>query len=83
MADNDIPDDIRKMSFEDALQALEEIVKGLESGEVKLDAAIGSYVRGAQLKRHCETKLREAQAKIEKISLGADGAPKAQPADLD
>lgn len=83
MADNDIPEDIRKMSFEDALQALEEIVQGLESGEVKLDEAIGSYERGAALKRHCERKLREAQAKIEKISLDTDGTPKAQPANLD
>ena len=83
MAASDIPDDIRKMTFEDALQALETIVKGLESGEVKLDEAISSYERGAALKRHCETKLREAQAKIEKISLDADGTPKAQSADLE
>lgn len=83
MPDNDIPEDIRKMTFEDALQALEEIVKGLESGEVKLDTAISSYERGAALKRHCEKKLREAQAKIEKISLDADGTPKAQSADLE
>lgn len=83
MADNEIPQDIQKMTFEDALQALEEIVKGLESGDVKLDDAISNYERGALLKRHCEKKLREAQAKIEKISLDADGTPQAQPADLD
>ena len=83
MAENEIPEDIAKLSFEDALQALEEIVKGLESGNVKLDQAIDSYARGAALKRHCESKLREAQAKIEKISLDANGTPRTEPANLD
>ncbi|MBC8451779.1 MAG: exodeoxyribonuclease VII small subunit [Alphaproteobacteria bacterium] len=83
MAKNEIPEDIAKLSFEDALQALEEIVKGLESGDVKLDQAIDSYARGAALKRHCESKLREAQAKIEKISLDADGTPRTEPANLE
>ncbi len=83
MAENEIPEDIAKLSFEDALQALEEIVKGLESGNVKLDQAIDSYARGAALKRHCESKLREAQAKIEKISLDADGTPRTEPANLE
>ena len=83
MAENEIPEDIKKLSFEDALQALEEIVKGLESGDVKLDQAIDSYARGAALKRHCESKLREAQAKIEKISLDANGTPRTEPANLE
>ena len=83
MAKNEIPKDIAKLSFEDALQALEEIVKGLESDDVKLDQAIDSYTRGAALKRHCESKLREAQAKIEKISLDADGTPRTEPANLE
>jgi exodeoxyribonuclease VII small subunit len=83
MAENEIPEDIAKLSFEDALHALEEIVKGLESGNVKLDQAIDSYARGAALKRHCESKLREAQAKIEKISLDANGTPRTEPANLD
>ncbi len=65
--------DIQKMSFEDALEELKEIVSTLESGEGKLDAAVEAYERGAKLKRHCEAKLREAQEKIEKISLGPDG----------
>jgi exodeoxyribonuclease VII small subunit len=83
MAENEIPEDIAKLSFEDALQALEEIVKGLESGDVKLDQAIDSYARGAALKRHCESKLRKAQAKIEKISLDANGTPRTEPANLE
>ena len=83
MAENNIPKDIALLSFEEALHALEQIVKGLESGEVKLDQAIENYERGAALKRHCESKLREAQAKIEKISLDADGSLIAEPANLD
>ena len=83
MAENEIPKEIADLSFEDALQALEEIVKGLESGDVKLDQAIENYERGAALKRHCENKLREAQAKIEKISLDTDGNASAEPARLD
>ena len=83
MAENEIPAEIAEMSFEDALQALEEIVKGLESGDVKLDQAITNYERGAALKRHCENKLREAQAKIEKISLDANGQPASQAANLE
>lgn len=65
--------DIQKMSFEDSLEELKEIVSRLESGEGKLDDAIAAYERGAVLKRHCEAKLRDAQEKIEKISLGTDG----------
>jgi exodeoxyribonuclease VII small subunit len=69
--------DIAKMSFEDALEELKEIVSALESGEGRLDEAIEAYERGALLKKHCEAKLREAQEKIEKISLGAGGQVKA------
>lgn len=80
MADtNGIPDDIRMMSFEQALEELKQIVGRLESGEGRLDEAIEAYERGACLKAHCEAKLREAQAKIERIGLGADGAPRSEP----
>ncbi len=83
MAESKLPRDVAAMSFEDALAELEQIVRRLEDGKGKLDDAISSYERGAALKRHCEAKLREAQAKIEKISLGPDGAPKAGPAGID
>jgi len=73
--------DIGKMSFEDALEELKEIVAALESGEGKLDSAIDSYERGAKLKQHCEKKLKEAQAKIDKISLGPDGDVTTEPFD--
>jgi exodeoxyribonuclease VII small subunit len=75
----DLPADIAALSFEDALAELEKLVRQLEDGKAKLDDAIGAYERGAMLKRHCETKLREAQAKIEKITVGADGSVSAAP----
>jgi exodeoxyribonuclease VII small subunit len=68
-----LPPDIVKLSFEEALSELEKLVKQLEDGKAKLDDAIGAYERGAHLKRHCEMKLREAQAKIEQITVSADG----------
>ena len=49
----------------------EQIVRRLEAGQVKLDEAILSYERGAQLKQHCERKLNEAQQRVERIVIGA------------
>ncbi len=75
--------DVGKMSFEDALGELEDIVAELEDGSIKLDQAIGAYERGAKLKAHCEKKLSEAKAKVEKISLGPEGAEGTQPVETD
>jgi exodeoxyribonuclease VII small subunit len=67
--------DIKALSFEKALALLEEIVAKLESGRVDLEESIKIYERGEALRRHCETKLAEAEARIEKITLGANGKP--------
>ena len=83
MSDPSATADIASMSFEDALTELEQIVRRLEAGQVKLDEAIQSYERGAQLKRHCEQKLDEAQQRVERIVIGPDGAVTAEPAKLD
>ena len=74
--------DIEAMTFEEAMDELESIVRALEDGHGKLDEAIASYERGAALKRHCETRLKEAQMRVEKIML-SDGSVKTEPADLD
>lgn len=74
MSDTALPDDIKSLSFEDALTELERIVRQLEEGKAKLDEAIDSYERGSLLRRHCERKLREAQAKVDKITVASDGA---------
>jgi exodeoxyribonuclease VII small subunit len=83
MADPKLPPDIAAMSFEDALAELEQIVKRLEDGKGKLNEAITSYERGAQLKQHCESKLGEAQGRVDKIVRQADGSLTAEPAKLD
>jgi exodeoxyribonuclease VII small subunit len=67
---------ISDLSFEDALKRLEAIVHRLESGEASLDESIRLYAEGDQLRKQCETRLQDAQARIEKISLGADGSPR-------
>jgi len=72
------PDDIALMSFEDALNELEKIVRQIEDGRGKLDEAISAYERGVALKRHCEGKLKEAQAKIEQITVGGNAVGTAQ-----
>ena len=83
MAEPTIPSDIRKMSFEQALEELKEIVERLEQGQGELDQAIEAYQRGALLKQHCEAKLRDAEQKIAKISLGADGSVGTEDLDLE
>lgn len=65
--------DITALSFEDALRALEDVVRKLESGEVALDATITLYERGEALRKHCQGRLDAAQARIEKIVAGSDG----------
>lgn len=78
-----VPADIAAMSFEAALAELETIVQQLERGEVELEKSIAMYERGAALKSHCEARLKDAQLKIDKIVVGADGAVGAAPAELD
>ena len=75
--------EIAAMSFEDALAELEAIVRGLEEGKGNLEDSIGAYERGAALKSHCERKLNEAKAKVEKISIGPDGAAQLVSIDLE
>ncbi|WP_419797171.1 MAG: exodeoxyribonuclease VII small subunit [Terasakiella sp.] len=74
--------EIENLSFEEALSQLEEIVRQLESGSGKLDDAITAYEKGALLKRHCEAKLAEAKAKVDKISLAPDGSVSAEPTEI-
>ncbi len=83
MAQKTTPSEIAKLSFEEALKELEDIVRRLEAGNAKLDEALAAYERGALLKQHCESKLREAQARVDKIVLGSDGKPATEPMVLD
>jgi exodeoxyribonuclease VII small subunit len=75
--------DIGKTSFEDALTELERIVRELESGKGDLETSIEAYEKGMVLKQHCEAKLKEAQAKIEKITVNEDGSVKTSGFDVE
>ncbi len=68
-------DEIAALPFERALAELEDIVTRLERGSVALEESIAIYERGEALKKHCETLLRSAEMRIEKITLGTDGRP--------
>ncbi len=70
------PADIAKMPFEAALAELEGIVDQLEKGNVTLDDSIRLYERGEALKARCDALLKDAEMRIEKIALGAEGKPK-------
>jgi len=69
--------DIREMTFERALKELESIVGRLERGDVELEESINIYERGEALKEHCDRLLRQAEAKVEKLTLDSAGEPQA------
>ncbi len=73
--------DIAKMAFEDAMAELEQLVRGLESGQQKLEDAIKAYERGALLRKHCEAKLAEAEARVAAIVTDAEGGVSTRPLD--
>ena len=74
--------ELENMNFEQALRELEDIVAKLETGEGSLEASIAAYERGVELKKYCEKRLQEAQAKIEKITITPDGEIKTEEFDL-
>lgn len=73
------PPDVAGMSFEDALGELEQIVRQLEAGQQKLEDSIVAYERGVLLRRHCDAKLSEAEARVEAIVKHADGSLSTRP----
>ena len=66
---------VAEMSFEEAMRALEDVVGKLERGDVPLEQSIALYERGAQLKKRCEAKLKEAEEKVAAITLDGQGNP--------
>jgi len=66
---------VSEMSFEQAMKELEQVVGRLERGDVALDESISLYERGAELKKRCEAKLKEAEEKVAAITLDSDGQP--------
>ncbi len=81
---SEIPKDIAKLPFEEALRRLEEIVAQLEGGHVPLEKSIEIYETGNHLRTHCEALLKNAEARIEKITLSTSGAVKGtEPLDVE
>ena len=72
---------VAEMSFEEAMAALEAVVSQLERGDVALEQSIALYERGAQLKNHCEERLKDAEAKVELICAEAGRATATTPAE--
>ena len=77
-------DDIKQLPFEQAIEELESIVKRLEEGKVPLEESVTIYERGEALKRRCEDLLRQAEARVQKITLDTAGNPTgAEPLDVE
>lgn len=74
--ENAAAEDLSALPFEKAMQELERIVGELEKGAVSLDDSVRLYARGKALQDRCEKLLAEAEARVEKITLGENGAPK-------
>ena len=74
-------EEIKDISFEDALLQLENIVRELEAGRIKLDDAVTAYEKAVALKQFCENKIKAAPLKIDKIQLSPEGELKTVPLD--
>jgi exodeoxyribonuclease VII small subunit len=72
---NPTGNDVGQLTFERAIEELETIVKRLEEGKVPLEESVAIYERGEALKRRCEDLLRQAEARVDKITLDAAGKP--------
>jgi exodeoxyribonuclease VII small subunit len=66
---------IKNMTFEAALNELEEIVRRLDNGQESLESAISSYERASELKKFCESKLKDAKFKIDTIAKNSEAQP--------
>jgi len=75
MAKKTTNEDVQELSFEQAMQELEQIVDRLERGDVELEESITIYERGEALKARCDALLKQAEAKVEKITVDSEGKP--------
>ena len=76
-----VTEEIKKLSFEEAISELERIVEDLERGDIELEDSISIYERGVILKAHCEAKLKTAKMKIDKFVSHPDGDFSSEPLD--
>jgi exodeoxyribonuclease VII small subunit len=75
MAEESTHADVKRLSFERAIEELESIVKRLEEGKVPLEESVAIYERGEALKRRCQELLDQAEARVNKIVLDSAGKP--------
>jgi exodeoxyribonuclease VII small subunit len=73
---------VAELSFEEALRELEAVVSRLESGDVALEESIALYARGAELRAHCDAKLKAAEARVAEITQGPGGSVGARPVEI-
>ena len=73
---------VAELSFEEALRELEAVVSRLESGDVALEESIALYARGAELRAHCDAKLKAAEARVAEITQGPDGRVGTRPVEI-
>ena len=73
---------VSEMSFEAAMAELEQVVARLEGGQVPLEESIALYARGAELRGHCEERLKAAEARVAEIAQGPDGSVRARPVEI-
>lgn len=67
-------DKAAKLSFEDALARLEAVVDAMEQGGTPLADLLAKYEEGSKLLKICESRLQEAELKIEKLRKARDGS---------
>jgi exodeoxyribonuclease VII small subunit len=60
-------DRVEDLTFEQALDQLDQLVRRMESGELGLDESIAAYRRGAELARFCQGRLADAEQQIQKL----------------
>ena len=75
MTENATNADVKRLTFERAIEELESIVKRLEEGKVPLEESVAIYERGEALKRRCDELLRQAEARVDKITTDNTGRP--------
>ncbi|MBN2448255.1 MAG: exodeoxyribonuclease VII small subunit [Phycisphaerae bacterium] len=72
----------KKLSFEEAMQRLDEIVEAMEAGEIGIEESVSRYEEAMKLATHCRQILDQVELRIQKIQIGADGQPEATPLDV-
>lgn len=73
----------KKLSFEQAMLRLEEIVNAMERGEAPLEESLALFAEGAKLLKQCTSLLDKAEQQVTKLTRGADGAPKEAPFEVE